>query len=179
MRLFKLHTDFTLTVITKRTRHPNPSCTKRFCPLKSSQFADVMNEPFFGHPPTSRAFFGPVSNFRLRVQIAPSPRSPRVYFGGGSHGHFLPPSNPFMNSLLCGEAPLKAASVLASMCALYSCVCVYASASYGCFPLWPRPGCGSRRAPECCLCAILISGEVSGSKNVQRYGGNSALLPAP
>lgn len=105
--------------------------------------------------------------------------SPCVFWRRKPRTFFLPPSNSFMNSLLCGEAPLKAASVPASMCALYSCVCVYASASYGCFPPWPRPGCGSRRAPECCLCAILISGEVSGSKNVQRYCGNSALLPAP
>lgn len=115
-----------------------------------------MNAPFLRTPPTSRAFFGPVSNFRLRVQIAPSPRSPRVYFGGGSRGHFfLPPSNPFMNSLLCGEAPLKAASVPASMCALYSCVCVYASASYGCFP--PGPGLGVGAAVHLNVASVRFS----------------------
>lgn len=156
-----------------------PSCAKRFCPLISSQFADVMNAPFFGHPPPvahSLAPF-PISDCGCRLHL---PRGlPVCILEAEAADIFLPPSNPFMNSLLCGEAPLKAASVPASMCALYSCVCVYASASYGCFPPWPRPGCGSRRAPECCLCAILISSKVSGSKNVQRYCGNSALLLAP
>lgn len=135
---------------------------------------------FFGHPPPAAHSLAPfpISDCGCRLHL---PRGlPVCILEAEAADIFLPPSSPFMNSLLCGEAPLKAASVPASMCALYSCVCVYASASYGCFPPpWPRPGCGSRRAPECCLCAILISGEVSGSKNVQRYCGNSALLPAP
>lgn len=62
------------------------------------------------------------------------------------------------------------------------CLCICVCELWMCPPPaplllpWHRHGCGSRRAPECCLCAILISSEVSVSKNVRRYCGNSALL---
>lgn len=133
-----------------------PSCAKRFCPLISSQFADVMNAPFFGHPPPvahSLAPF-PISDCGCRLHL---PRGlPVCILEAEAADIFLPPSNPFMNSLLCGEAPLKAASVPASMCALYSCVCVYASASYGCFPP-PGPGLGVGAAVHLNVASVRIS----------------------
>lgn len=73
----------------------------------------------------------PISDCESRLHL---PVVSRVYFGGGSLGHFC----SFMNRLLCGGAArlgVKASSVSVSMCALYSSVCVYASVSYGCFSL--------------------------------------------
>lgn len=127
------------------------------------------------HTPTSTPTTSTLSRIlwpRFQFQIAGAdctfPAVSRVCFGGGSLGHFfspfffLLPSKTFMNSFLCGEAALKASSVRASMCALYSCVCVYASASYGCPPLpppnpYPRPlGVGAAVHLNVASCAQVL-----------------------
>ncbi len=111
----------------------------------------------------------PISDCERRLHL---PVVSRVYFGGGSLRHFclLWIGYYAAEHLGRGVFRVKAFSVSVSMCALYSSVCVYASASYGCFlavqgvlmyaicvnvPLCatPRPGCISHLRPKVFVCS--------------------------